>query len=66
MKKLTRSQINQIALEMFEEGSYYSESYSKKRWEKNNWPLVDDDILYKILDSKIRFLRLVEEYEPKE
>lgn len=63
MKNFNKELLISIAEEMYRrDGKYYSESYSSVLWKQRGWPEVDNEIIYKLLDSYIRFLRHMDEY----
>jgi len=67
MKNFTKELIVSIATEMYkDDGKFFSESYSQSIWEKRGWPEVDDIIIYRLLDSHIKFLRCLDEYNGTE
>ncbi len=67
MKNFSREMFVAIATEMYHvDSKIYSESYSQSIWEERGWPKVDDKEVYAILDSYIKFLRMMDKYEGKE
>ena len=62
MKKFTRNELIEIAKEMHEEGTRFSERYSPDVWKSRDWPTINDVIVYKVLDSYLKYLRLSDEY----
>jgi len=65
MKKLTREEFINIATEMYADGTYYSERYSRAQWKSRGWPEIKDVRMYVILDSYIKFLRVTDEFHGK-
>jgi hypothetical protein len=67
MKNYTKEILVAVATEMYHtDGKTHSESYSQKVWVERGWPVVDNDKIYTILDSYIKFLRCTDEYNETE
>jgi len=62
MSKLTEDELIDLARQMFNDGTHFSERYSRRAWRSRGWPEIDDKDVYSVLDAYIKFLRLFEKY----
>jgi len=61
--KISKEELIAIAEQMHADGKLYSEAYAPSCWKLHGWPKIDDEVVYKILDDYLKFLRRLEEYD---
>jgi len=64
-KKISKDDIITIAEEMFEDGTRRCERYSEHMWHKAGWFQVEDDEIYEIIDSYLKFRHHLSSYNTR-